>query len=145
MNDSATATKQRVSGYHSNPDYRIDFVPGPGRVRVTFNGVTVADSGRAMEMLEGAYAPVYYLPREDVRMDLLRRTDHRSHCPYKGDASYWTLSVGEREAENAVWSYEDPLLGRRATYKSQRKIHPRCGPKPCSAFRRTVSWHQFRR
>ncbi len=87
----------------------IDFVAGPGRVRVHFNGVTVADSGRAMEMREGRYASVYYLPRADVRMDLLRRTGHHSHCPYKGDASYWTLSVGEREAENAVWSYEDPF------------------------------------
>ncbi len=104
MREPATATKQRVSGYDSNPDYRIDFLAGPGRVRVHFNGVTVADSGRAMEMREGRYPPVYYLPREDVRMDLLRRTGHHSHCPYKGDASYWTLRVGEREAENAVWS-----------------------------------------
>ncbi len=109
MNEPATATKQRVSGYASNPDYRIDFLAGPGRVRVHFNGVTVADSGRAMEMREGRYPAVYYLPRADVRMDLLRRTGHHSHCPYKGDASYWTLSVGEREAENAVWSYEDPF------------------------------------
>ncbi len=109
MNIPATATKQRVSGYHKNPDYRIDFLAAPGRVRVLFNGVTVADSGRAMEMREGRYPPVYYLPRADVRMDLLRRTGHHSNCPYKGDASYWTLSVGEREAENAVWSYEDPF------------------------------------
>lgn len=109
MNIPATATKQRVCGYDSNPDYRIDFLAAPGRVRVLFNGVTVADSGRAMEMREGRYPPVYYLPREDVRMGLLRRTGHRSHCAYKGDASYWTLRVGEREAENAVWSYEDPF------------------------------------
>ena len=109
MNEPATATKRRVSGYDRNPDYRIEFLAAPGRVRVLFNGVTVADSGRAMEMREGRYPPVYYLPREDVRMDLLRRTGHRSHCPYKGDASYWTLSVGEREAENAVWSYEGPF------------------------------------
>ncbi len=109
MREPATATKQRVSGYDSNPDYRIDFLAAPGRVRMHFNGVTVADSGRAMEMREGRYPPVYYLPRADVRMDLLRRTGHHSHCPYKGDASYWTLSVGEREAENAVWSYADPF------------------------------------
>ncbi len=109
MNLPATATKQRASGYHKNPGYRIDFLAGPGRVRVVFNGLTVADSGRAMEMREGRYPAVYYLPRADVRMDLLRRTGHHSHCPYKGDASYWTLRVGEREAENAVWSYEDPF------------------------------------
>ena len=109
MNNPAAAAKRRVSGYDTNPDYRIEFLAAPGRVRVLFNGVTVADSGRAMEMREGRTPPVYYLPREDVRMDLLRRTGHRSHCPYKGDASYWTLSVGEREAENAVWSYEGPF------------------------------------
>ena len=65
MNIPATATKRWVSGYDRNPDYRIDFLAAPGRVRVRFNGVTVADSGRAMEMREGRYPPVYYLPRED--------------------------------------------------------------------------------
>jgi len=108
MKQAATAARRRC-GWDDNPDYRIDLPAAPGRVRVVFNGVTVADSGRVLEMREGRYPPVYYFPRQDVRMDLLRRTDHRSHCPYKGDASYWTLTVGERQAENAVWSYEDPF------------------------------------
>jgi adenylate cyclase len=91
------------------PGYRIHHEPCSHRVRVVFHGVTVADSRRALTQRETRLAPVYYLPREDVRMDLLTRTDYRTHCPFKGDASYWTLRVGDACAENAVWSYEDPL------------------------------------
>jgi uncharacterized protein (DUF427 family) len=83
--------------------------PSPKRVRVMFNGTTVADTLRAGLLLEAGHMPVYYFPREDVRMDLLERTDHCTHCPYKGDASYWTVTVGNGRAENAVWSYEEPL------------------------------------
>ncbi len=60
-------------------------------------------------MIEPRHRPVTYFPRADVRMDLMRRTDHGSHCPFKGDASYWTLEVGDRVAKNAVWSYEEPF------------------------------------
>lgn len=109
MTQPATASRRRESGWDQNPDYPIELRTGARRVRVTFNGVVVADSDRAVEMHEGRYAPVHYFPRDDVRLDLLRRTDHHSHCPYKGDASYWTLTVAGREAENAVWSYEDPF------------------------------------
>lgn len=90
-------------------DYRIDLEPSPKRVRVVFGGEKIADSTRAVVMLEPRHQPVHYFPRDDVRMDLMQRTDHRSHCPFKGDASYWTLAVGSRVAENAVWSYEDPF------------------------------------
>ena len=90
-------------------DYRIDLEPSPQRVRVVFGGETVADSTRAVVMIEPRHQPVHYFPRDDVRMDLMERTGHRSHCPFKGDASYWTLAVGRRSAENAVWSYEDPI------------------------------------
>ena len=89
--------------------YRIQYEPCPNRVSVVFNGVQVADTRRAIVQRETRMEPVYYLPREDVRMDLLERTDYRTHCPFKGNASYWTLEVGDRVAENAVWSYEDPL------------------------------------
>lgn len=91
------------------PGYRVRYEPYPSRVRVVFNAVTVADSRRAVVQRETRLPPLYYLPREDVRMDLLSRTDYRTHCPFKGDAAYWTLRVGEASAENAVWSYEDPL------------------------------------
>jgi uncharacterized protein (DUF427 family) len=89
--------------------HHIGFEPSPKRVRVMFNGKTVADSLSAGLMLETGHLPVYYFPREDVRMDLFERTNHRTHCPYKGDASYWTLKLGGRSAENAVWSYEEPF------------------------------------
>ena len=94
---------------HGKAGHRITFEASPRRVRVMFNGKTVADTLAASLMRETGHMPVYYFPPSDVRMDLLERTSHGSHCPYKGDASYWTLRVGERSAENAVWSYESPL------------------------------------
>ncbi len=95
------------------PEYPIVFEPSRKRVRVVFNGVTVADSAHAMIMREARLPPVYYFPRGDVRMDLMHRTRHRTHCPFRGNASYWNLKVGERMAENAVWSYEDPYEASR--------------------------------
>jgi class 3 adenylate cyclase len=62
-----------------------------------------------MIMRETRYQPVYYLPRADVRMDLLQQSDHRTHCPFKGNATYWHIAVGDKTVENAAWSYEDPL------------------------------------
>ncbi len=91
--------------------HAVGLEPAAGRVRAVFGGETVADSARAIVMLETGHAPVHYFPREDVRMDLMRRTRHRTHCPFKGDASYWTIAVGGRTSENAVWSYEDPPPG----------------------------------
>ncbi len=79
------------------------------RVRVIFAGVTVADSKRVMLLLEYGRLPVFYFPMEDVRMDLLETTTQSTSSPLKGDASYWTLRVDDRVAENAAWSYLDPL------------------------------------
>lgn len=93
--------------------YPIAFDPSPRRLRVVFHGVTVADSARAMIMREAWLAPVYYFPRGDVRMHLMQRTRRRTHCPFRGNASYWTLRAGDRVAENAAWSYEDPDAGAR--------------------------------
>ena len=84
--------------------------PAGVRVRVTFNGEVVADSREALRLEEGKYAPVYYVPRKDVKMERLIRTSHTTHCPHKGDATYYSLSNG-RTARNAVWSYEQPLEG----------------------------------
>jgi len=79
------------------------------RVRVIFNGVTVADSKRVMLLHEAGHLPVFYFPMEDVRMDVMEETEHSTHSPLKGDASYWTIRVGDRVAENAAWSYLHPL------------------------------------
>jgi uncharacterized protein (DUF427 family) len=79
------------------------------RVRVVFGGVTIADSRRVMLLHEYGRLPVFYFPVEDVRMDLMEATEHSTHSPLKGDASYWTIRVGDRISENAAWSYLNPL------------------------------------
>src|SRR6188472_3154736 len=98
----ATAAAARESGY------QLRYEPSTKRIRVEFNGVLVADSTRAIVLHETRAPPTHYLPREDVRMDCLVRTNLETHCPFKGNASYWSLAVGGKVAENAVWSYEDP-------------------------------------
>jgi uncharacterized protein (DUF427 family) len=90
-------------------DHVLFFEDSPRRVRVMFGGETVADSRRVKLMHEQGHLPVYYFPRADVRMDLLEVTNHTTHCPFKGDASYWSVSVGDRAAENAVWGYPEPI------------------------------------
>jgi uncharacterized protein (DUF427 family) len=95
-------------GYSKHPDHRIDTSPASARVRITFNGEVIADTRDAIKLEESGYAPVFYVPRQDVKMEYLTRTGHRTHCPFKGDASYYTLSSGERTEQNAVWSYEQP-------------------------------------
>ena len=76
------------------------------RVRVSYRGELVADSADALRLEEGSYPAVYYFPRKDVKMERLERTSHTTHCPYKGDASYFSLKGGP---QNAVWSYETPF------------------------------------
>ncbi|HXZ22866.1 MAG TPA: DUF427 domain-containing protein [Pseudolabrys sp.] len=91
------------------PDHPITIARNNKRVRVSFAGRVVADTTRALTLSEASYKPVQYIPRADVDMRLLMRTDHRTHCPYKGDASYFTIEADGRSAENAVWSYEQPF------------------------------------
>jgi uncharacterized protein (DUF427 family) len=74
--------------------------------------MTIVDSKRVKLLFETGHLPVYYFPVDDVRMDLLEPTDRSTHCPYKGQASYWTVRAGGRMAENAVWGYQDPLPER---------------------------------
>jgi class 3 adenylate cyclase/uncharacterized protein (DUF427 family) len=89
-------------------DYRIRIEPFPKRLRVKFNGEWIADTTRAVVLHETRHEPTYYVPWDDVRAEFLHKTQHKTHCPFKGNASYWTLQVGGATAENAVWSYEDP-------------------------------------
>ena len=79
------------------------------RVRVVFAGVTIADSKHVMLLHEFGRLPVFYFPQEDVRMDLLEASEHCTHSPLKGEASNWTVRVGDRSAEHAAWSYQQPL------------------------------------
>jgi uncharacterized protein (DUF427 family) len=91
------------------PDHPISIARNEKRVRVSFAGKTIADSTNALVLEEANYPPRFYIPRQDVAMDMLTRTEHASHCPYKGDASYFSIAAGGKTAENAVWSYEAPF------------------------------------
>ena len=104
---SATQAK-KSPGFARNPAKLLEVEPSPRRVRVKLGGETIADSTRVLLMREGGHVPVYYFPMEDVRMDLMAPTDNHTNCPYKGDASYWSIRVGDRMAEDAAWSYRDP-------------------------------------
>ena len=90
------------------PDHPITIEPNAKRVRVVFNGRVVADTTRALTLRETSLRPVQYIPREDADMAAFVRTTHATHCPYKGDAAYYSLKVDGRTAENAVWTYETP-------------------------------------
>ena len=97
-------------GYKMYPKHRISTKPANGRVQVTYKGEVIADTSDAVELHEThvghVVAPVvYYIPRKDVRMERLARTGHHTDCPFKGQASYYSLRNG---AENAVWTYEQP-------------------------------------
>jgi uncharacterized protein (DUF427 family) len=85
------------------------FDPVPQRIRALFGGETVVDSTNAKLLHETGHLPVYYFPLGDVRQDLLERSDKRTSCPHKGQASYWSLRVGSRTAPDAVWGYEEPI------------------------------------
>jgi uncharacterized protein (DUF427 family) len=90
------------------PDHPITILPAEGKVRVTVAGKIIAESTRALRLEEKGYPPVYYLPRDDADMSLLARTNHYTHCPYKGDCSYYSIAIGETKSENAVWTYGRP-------------------------------------
>jgi uncharacterized protein (DUF427 family) len=91
------------------PDHPITISPADGRIRVTFAGQVVADSDEALMLTEASYPSVFYLPPEDVDFTVLQRTNHKTRCPYKGEASYYSIQIADRTAQNAVWSYEQPL------------------------------------
>jgi len=90
------------------PEHPITITPHEGRVVVRFGNTVVADSERALVLREAGYPLVFYIPREDTEHTHFERSSHTTHCPYKGDASYFTLTDGTRRADNAVWSYEKP-------------------------------------
>jgi len=78
-------------------------------VRIEVDGVLVAETAHARVLQEGSLPPRYYVPRGDVRTDLLVPTDHTTTCPFKGNASYWSVELDSGRHENIVWSYEDPI------------------------------------
>lgn len=105
------------------PDHPITVERNPGRVVVKLDGRVVADTRDALTLREASYPPVQYVPRNDVDMSLLARTDHGTYCPYKGDASYYSIAAGGERSKNAVWTYENPhdaVREIRTTWRSIR-------------------------
>lgn len=90
------------------PDHPISIDANSARVVVTVGGKVVADSSRALSLREASYPPVLYIPMADVDQSLIVRTEHSTHCPYKGDASYYSIPSGGDRAKNAIWVYENP-------------------------------------
>ncbi len=90
------------------PDHPITVRPNPARVVVKLGGQVIADSRNALTLKEASYPVVQYIPRADVNMALLTRSDHHTYCPYKGEASYFNIVSGGDIAGNAIWAYENP-------------------------------------
>jgi uncharacterized protein (DUF427 family) len=110
------------------PDHPITITQNPHRVRVMAGGVVIADTTRALTLKEAKYPAVQYVPREDANMAVLERTDRTTHCPYKGDASYYSVKADGQTLDNAIWTYETPypamaeISGHLAFYPDKVKI-----------------------
>ena len=88
------------------PDHPITIEGNPAHITVTVGGKVIADTRAALTLREASYPPVQYIPRKDVNMSLLERTQHSTYCPYKGDCSYYSIPSGGAKSVNAVWTYE---------------------------------------
>ncbi len=112
------------------PDHPITIAPAQQRIRVSVDGLVLAETANALTLREASYSPVHYIPRADVDMTRLTRTDHTTRCPYKGDASYFSIRTSDRALDNAVWSYETPypavqaIAGYLAFYPDLVAIEP---------------------
>jgi uncharacterized protein (DUF427 family) len=91
------------------PDHPITISPNPNRIRVSADGVVIAETRRALTLKEASYPAVQYIPREDAKLELLSRTSRTTHCPYKGDANYFSVNAGDKIIENSIWTYERPF------------------------------------
>lgn len=100
---------EEVFVHPRDPYHRVDTLPGTRHVRVEVDGVTVAESQRPYLLFETNLPTRYYLPPEDVNMDLLEPTDSQTACPYKGTASYWSVKIGAKVYKDIVWGYPDPI------------------------------------
>jgi uncharacterized protein (DUF427 family)/acyl-CoA thioesterase len=116
------------SAYADHPGYRVDLVPQQVRVRVFRGDLLLADSSRTLLVRETAHPEVIYFPPEDVRLELFDASEQRTRCPFKGEASYWSLARGERPEPDLAWSYRTPfaevagLAGYVAFYPDRTRI-----------------------
>src|SRR5438046_2777839 len=104
MSDTAAPARKVLS---PGPDHPITVTPNARRVVVTANGKVIADTHAALTLKEASYPAVQYIPRADADLDAVERSDHHSYCPYKGEASYFSIPGIDR-GENAIWTYEAP-------------------------------------
>ncbi|MGJ4887209.1 DUF427 domain-containing protein [Bradyrhizobium sp. HKCCYLRH3099] len=110
------------------PDHPITITANPRRVRVLADGVVIADTNRALTLKEASYPAVQYVPRADADMAALQKTERVTHCPYKGDASYFSIKANGKTLDNAIWSYEVPfpamteIAGHLAFYSDKVRI-----------------------
>lgn len=101
--------EEEVFVHPRDPYHRVDSIQSSRHVKVVIDGITVAESSRPVFLFETGLPTRYYLPQEDVRMDLLEQTRARTQCPYKGDASYWSVVAGDKTYRNIVWGYLEPI------------------------------------
>ena len=107
MNTSRKQKRESVWDYPRPP--RVE--QSSSQIRVVFNDTTIAETSRALRVLETSHPPVYYIPFGDVQQQFLSRSERQSYCEFKGLATYYTLKVGEKVAKNAAWSYHNPSIG----------------------------------
>jgi uncharacterized protein (DUF427 family) len=106
MSEQMLSTRKTIKV--PGPDHPITIEHNPNRVVVKVAGRVVADTRNALILREASYPAVQYIPRNDVNMALLERTDHVTYCPYKGDCTYFSILLGGDRSANAVWTYEAP-------------------------------------
>jgi uncharacterized protein (DUF427 family) len=100
-----TEKRMKIPG----PDHPISIEANPSRILVTVGGKVIADTSNALTLREASYPAVQYMPRRDVDMAALTRSEHTTFCPYKGEASYYSIPAGGDRSINAVWTYETPF------------------------------------
>ncbi len=103
------AAEGRAAILAKDQDHVVTVRPAAKRIKVLAGGKVIADTERALELDESNHQPAYYVPYADVCIDTLTSTAHKTYCPFKGTASYWSIETEKGVIENAVWSYEDPL------------------------------------
>jgi uncharacterized protein (DUF427 family) len=107
------------------PDHPISIEASQAHIVVRVALIEIANTTRALVLREASYPPVFYIPRADADMSMLRRTEHLTYCPYKGECSYYSIPAGGDKANNAVWTYEDPypsvaeITGHLAFYRER--------------------------
>jgi uncharacterized protein (DUF427 family) len=101
-------TSTASPGFQSRPDHRITVEPFDGTVTVRLSDAIIASSQNAKVLREADYPPVFYIPFDDIYFDFFEKTDTRTHCPFKGDATYWRATAVGESADDVLWAYEHP-------------------------------------